>query len=231
MAVPLQIYDRRERALVRLADVVLWPLSLTARRGRPGRRSHVPRRAVKRVLLLRLERIGDLLMTLDGIRDARATWPDADIDLVVGGWNRPLADLIPGVTRVETMSVSWLAREGRGDDWPSLLGQARRWRKREYDVAVNFEPDIRSNLLLWLSGAPIRVGYSSGGGGAFLTSHALYDPAQHVATNARQLIARAGAWRGSLSPRPAPTPGVRSWPFPPQRVGRSPRHWHPRAGL
>jgi ADP-heptose:LPS heptosyltransferase len=189
MAASLQIYDRRERALVRLADVVLWPLSLTPRRRRPG--------PVQRVLLLRLERIGDMLMTVDAIRDARATWPGADIDLVVGGWNRPLADLIPGVTRVETMSVSWLAREGGGDDWPTLIAQARRWRTRRYDVAVNFEPDIRSNLLLWFAGAPIRVGYSSGGGRAVLTSHAPYDPGQHVATNARQLIARAAAATGT----------------------------------
>ena len=43
---------------------------------------------VRRVLLLRLERIGDLLMVLDAIRDARAAWPDAEIDLAVGSWNR-----------------------------------------------------------------------------------------------------------------------------------------------
>ena len=37
----------------------------------------------ERILLLRLERIGDLLMTLPAIRDVRALAPTAEIDLVV----------------------------------------------------------------------------------------------------------------------------------------------------
>ena len=64
----LQIYDPRERALVRAADAALAPLGLVA--------SSAGGRPVRRVLLLRLERIGDLLMVLDAIRDARAAWPD-----------------------------------------------------------------------------------------------------------------------------------------------------------
>jgi lipopolysaccharide heptosyltransferase II len=72
-----------------------------------------------------------------------------------------------------------------------MLAQARSWRSRRYDLAVNFEPDIRSNLLTWLSGAPRRVGYSSGGGGAFLTDATPYAPRDHVSVNARRLISRA----------------------------------------
>ena len=36
-------------------------------------------------------------------------------------------------------------------------------------LVINFEPDIRTNFLAWLTGAPMRVGYWTGGGGAFLT--------------------------------------------------------------
>ena len=43
------------------------------------------------ILLLRLERIGDLLMALDAIRAVRLLAPDARIDLVVGSWNEGLA--------------------------------------------------------------------------------------------------------------------------------------------
>jgi ADP-heptose:LPS heptosyltransferase len=53
---------------------------------------------------------------------------------------------------------------------------------------LNFEPDIRSNLLLALSGAPRRVGFSSGGGGAFLTDALSYTPTAHTAANALRLI-------------------------------------------
>jgi lipopolysaccharide heptosyltransferase II len=178
----LQIYDARERWLVRAADAALAPLAWRRRRPAVDR----PRR----ILLLRLERIGDLLMALGAIRAARQAWPDAEIDLVVGSWNLPIAGLIRDVTRVETLDAPWLARGAGGLSWPALLGRARTWRGR-YDLAINFEPDIRSNLLVWLSGAAARVGYWTGGGGALLTDAGAFDPASHVDVNARRLIARA----------------------------------------
>jgi ADP-heptose:LPS heptosyltransferase len=177
------IYDARERFMVRVFDAALAPLKWFG----PNRRQE----AVQRVLLLRLERIGDLLMTLDAIHDARRFWPEARIDLAVGAWNAQLAELIPGLARVHVVSVPWLARDSAGDSWRTLIATARRWRTVAYDVIVNFEPDVRTNFLTWIAGGRTRFGYESGGGGAFL-SHALrYDVSTHSATNARRLIAHA----------------------------------------
>ena len=106
----LQIPRGRERALVGTADLALTPLRLFRRHAATG--------AVKRVLLLRLERIGDLLMVLDAIGAARAAWPDAEIDLAVGSWNAPIARLIPGIARLEVADVpGW-----RDYDFPELDG-------------------------------------------------------------------------------------------------------------
>jgi ADP-heptose:LPS heptosyltransferase len=183
----LQIPYRQERVLVGLADAGLraakglgWP---RASRNRGG----VPRR----ILLLRLERIGDLLMVLDAIAMVRSLAPGAHIDLAVGSWNLPLAQLVAGIDSVETLDVPWMAREGAGLTWRALLRHARAWQKREYDIAINFEPDIRSNLLLALSGAPRRIGFGSGGGGALLTDAVAPDPRAHTAENAKALVRRA----------------------------------------
>jgi ADP-heptose:LPS heptosyltransferase len=154
------------------------------------------------VLLLRLERIGDLLMTLEAIAAARQAWPHAEIDLAVGSWNAAIARLIPGVHQLIVLDVPWLARGSRGHSWGALLNAARSWRGRRYDLVLNFEPDIRSNVLAWLSGAPARVGYSSGGGGALLTGAAPYDPSSHVSVNARRLVERASGREGVDSARP-----------------------------
>jgi ADP-heptose:LPS heptosyltransferase len=195
----LQIYEPRERALVATADVALSPLRWFARRSAVAQN-------VQRVLLLRLERIGDLLMVVEAIADARAAWPAADIDLVVGSWNEGLARLVPGVTRVETIDVPWLARGARGASWPELISRARSWHSRDYDLAINFEPDIRSNFLVWRSGATRRFGYWSGGGGAFLTDTFEYQPAAHVADNARALVASAAGRTPPAAGLPTPTP-------------------------
>lgn len=179
----LQIYEPRERLLVGLADWSIRPFTWFR---------STPRSAtVGRVLLMRLERIGDLLMVLGAIRDARAAWPAAEIDLAVGSWNLPIATLIPGISRVEAADAPWLARGNPNVSNAALIRQARQWRTRGYDLVVNFEPDIRSNFLAWLTGAPRRHGYWTGGGGAFLTDALEYHPAAHVSVNARQLIAHA----------------------------------------
>src|SRR5688500_10701937 len=184
----LQIPYRRERALVGLADAGLAMAALLGwpRRSRAGRDTRS-----RRILLLRLEKVGDLVMVLEAIAMVRALAPDAAIDLVVGSWNRPLAILIPGVTSVETLDVPWIARAGTGLPWRALIARAKAWRSRQYDLAINFEPDIRSNLLLALSGAPRRVGFLSGGGGALLTDAVAPDPRAHIAENAKTLVERA----------------------------------------
>lgn len=195
----LQIDDRLERALVGLADLGLRPLTWTRRTVDAGA-------PIRRILLLRLERIGDLLMVLDAIGEAAAAWPQAEIDLAVGSWNVPLARLLPAVHRVHTLDVPWLAREGTGAGWPHLIRAARAWRGRDYDLVINFEPDIRSNVLGWLSGAPRRVGYESGGGGSLLTQAMRYDRGRHVRENARALVASATGRRvegAHVPPHPA----------------------------
>jgi lipopolysaccharide heptosyltransferase II len=183
----LQIYARRERAMVSAADAVLRPLAWT----RPLRKAATS--PIRRILLLRLERIGDLLMTLDAIALARRSWPNATIDLAVGSWNVPLAKLIPGIDTIIPIDVPWLARERKGETWTALWSRARGWKRQRYDLAINFEPDIRSNVLAWLSGAPSRYGYWTGGGGALLTSPVAFEPAEHVGTNAERLVAAAVA--------------------------------------
>lgn len=131
-------------------------------------------------------------MVLDAIALVRTMAPDAAIDLVVGSWNRSLAGLISGV-HVETLDVPWIARKGHGLRWGALIARAKAWRSKEYDLAINFEPDIRSNLLLALSGATRRIGFLSGGGGSMLTEAMAPDPQAHIAENAKALVARAFA--------------------------------------
>jgi ADP-heptose:LPS heptosyltransferase len=181
----LQIYDARERAMVGTADRLIAAAAAVARPFRRRRRPAAP----ARILVLRLERIGDLLMALPAIGDLRDAWPSAAIDLVVGSWNAPLAQAIRGVSRVQTLDAAWLARESTGRGLAGLLAAARVWRTERYDLALNFEPDIRSNLLLAASGAAWTAGYSTGGGGPLLDVALEYDPAAHTTANARRLVA------------------------------------------
>ena len=194
----LQIYDARERVLVRTADAALRLVAAVPRALRGRKHASEP----ARILLLRLERIGDLVMALPAIRDVRTLAPTAEIDLLVGSWNASLAKAIPHVSRVETVDARWLAREGEGLGLGALLMAARSWKRRRYDLAINFEPDIRSNLMLAASGADRTAGWANGGGGAALDLALDYDPASHTSLNARRLVATAFARQPAESAKP-----------------------------
>jgi ADP-heptose:LPS heptosyltransferase len=180
----LRIPETRERLLVRAADATLAIASAVTRPFRRRRSSGEPRR----IVLFRLERIGDLIMALEAIQEVRARAPAARIDLVVGSWNAPLARAVPGIDRIETLDAWWLAREGEGRGMAALLRAAWRWRSRRYDLAINFEPDVRSNLLAAAVGAARTAGWKSGGGGPALDVALDYDPSEHTTANARRLV-------------------------------------------
>jgi ADP-heptose:LPS heptosyltransferase len=71
---------------------------------------------------------------------------------------------------------------------PALLRTAWSWRARRYDLAINFEPDIRSNLIAAAAGAARTAGWASGGGGTLLDDALDYDVTAHTAQNARRLV-------------------------------------------
>ena len=192
----LQIANPRERLAVAAADAGLRLAALFR-----GRRTQPAAGDIRRILVLRIERIGDLIMSFPAFHALRAGAPHAEIDLVVGSWNRSLAALIPGVNRIDTMDVPWLARGAAGDRWPALIRQARGWRTRRYDLAVNLEGDIRSHILMSLAGARWQAGFGMAGGGPLLDRVVPFDPTSHTAVNGWRL---AGAALSDAVPRSYP---------------------------
>lgn len=83
-----------------------------------------------------------------------------------------------------------------------MFKAAREWRRESYDLAINFEPDIRTNLLLAASGARRTAGWTSGGGGSLLDVRLDYDTSQHSSANARRLVSAVFGRMLPAPPRP-----------------------------
>jgi lipopolysaccharide heptosyltransferase II len=213
----LQLGDRRERAAVGLADLGLRVAARFLARGAPA--AGTPRS----VLLLRLERVGDLLMSLDAIAAVRRQVPEAKIDLVVGGWNEPIARLIPGIDRVEVLNAPWLARGDGGESMRALAARAWAWRPRRYDLAINFEGDIRSNAMIGLSGAARRVGFGMAGGAPMLTDVVPFDPSIHTRSSSLRLVERAFALPGRSLESVRPSGAAPRLVLPQQAIERAAR--------
>jgi ADP-heptose:LPS heptosyltransferase len=165
-----RIYDLRERLLIGALDLP-GRLTLGLWNAIRGSRS-VDLAAVREVLVLRLDRIGDVFMSLPALADLRVALPQARIRLAVGQWSADAARTAP-VDEVLVWNAPWVGRPSEGaDTLRGLYAKAKGLRANRIDLAVDLQGDIRASLLLWASGARHRVGYANTGG-RYLLTHAV----------------------------------------------------------
>ena len=190
-----RIYDPLERALVgaldlpgRLACGILEAVGL-ARAAAPPERA-----ALREVLVLRLDRIGDVLMSLPALGALRAALPAAHIRLVVGKWSAEVARSAP-VDEVLVWSAPWVGRPAEGaEGFGALARKARALRREHLDLALDLQGDVRASILMRLSGARVRVGYANTGGGYLLTHVVpLDETVSWVEQNRRAVVAAVGS--------------------------------------
>jgi len=101
---------------------------------------------VKRILIVRMSALGDIvhaLPVLAAIRDARA---DIDVDWLADRKYAPILDFVEG------LSERIIGR-------PGLSKAVGRLRSREYDVAVDLQGLLKSAAMARLSGAPRVIGF------------------------------------------------------------------------
>ena len=185
-----RVYEPRERALLWAADL---PGRLTLGLFRRFRRATpvVPLQTPAEVLVLRLDRIGDVLMCLPALADLRAALPHARIRLAVGAWSEQVVRRAP-VDEVLVWSAPWVGRATEGAaSLRDLLGRARALRPAKLDLAIDLQGDIRAMTLMWLTGARRRVGYANTGGEYLLTDVVPLDETVSWVTQNRRAVATA----------------------------------------
>lgn len=117
------------------------------------------------MLLVRLDEIGDVVMTTPLLRELRRNLPDAWITLVVKPAVYNLVELCPYVNEVLTYDRTASGRFAeQRRHWRALrLGLKHLWRHR-FDLAIlpRWDADYyHGPFLTYFSGAPRRVGYSA----------------------------------------------------------------------
>lgn len=128
---------------------------------RLGYREQIPI-GVENILIVRLDVIGDMVLTSGFIRELRKNFPNANITLIVSPLVYPIVELCPYVNEVLTFDIKKL-----GENFPSALEKIATfckehlWRKH---FSIAFSPQWGSDnlpglLMCWLSGARERVGY------------------------------------------------------------------------
>lgn len=106
---------------------------------------------IKRVLLVRLRRIGDVVMTTPAITALRRGLPSAHISYVI---ETPYRELIEGNPHVDEAIVL-----PRPLGAKRFLDAIRMLRKERFDVAIDFHGGPTASLLTYFSGAKRKIGY------------------------------------------------------------------------
>lgn len=119
----------------------------------------------KRILCIRLSAVGDVINTLPALEALRRGRPDAFIGFVVEDRAHDLITNHPSVDRVHLYRRKRWARWLRQPvHWGKLYEEfsafLREIRREKYDVALNFQSNLKGALHALLSGAPTRVGFS-----------------------------------------------------------------------
>jgi len=164
-----RVQDPWERLLLSALDLPARAIhGVAAGFGRP-RPASVDPSQLREVLVLRLDRIGDVLMSLPALADLRTGLPRARIRLAVGRWSAEIARSAP-VDEILVWSASWAGRADEGAEGPlALARKAAALRARRPDLAIDLQGDVRALLLMRLTGARLRVGYANTGGASLLT--------------------------------------------------------------
>lgn len=155
--------------------------------------------AARRVLAVRLDNLGDVLLTTPAIRALRQSLPAASLTLLASEVGAQVGRLNPDLHDVVVYAAPWM------DPWGKLpLDSAREQQAiaalaaGEYDAAVIFTSFRQSALpaayLCYLAGIPLRLAASIDGPGSLLTiRHRHPERMMHEVERGLDLAAAIGA--------------------------------------
>lgn len=131
--------------------------------------------SLMRILALVPGGIGDQILFFPTLDDLKATYPNAQIDVVV----EPSAKAAYRVSKSVSDTILFeFSGSNSLADWGNLLGVLR---DREYDIALSLSQGWGTGFLLWLSGIPTRIGYAGGAAQSFFTKTIALNPDQYEA--------------------------------------------------
>jgi lipopolysaccharide heptosyltransferase II len=169
---------------------------------------------VKRILCVRLDRLGDVLMTTPAIHALRKAAPGRHIALLTSSVGGELAPFLEDVDEVITYDAPWHGFAPRSDA-AAYMAMARTLRERRFDAAVIFtvysQNPLPSAMLCYLADIPRRLAHCRENPYELLTDWIRepepYDGVRHEVERQLQLVATIGAtnadtrMRFSVSPQ------------------------------
>lgn len=120
--------------------------------------------SIKKILVINLAFIGDVILVTPVTRGLRENYPHAAIDMLVIPAAAPIAELNPYIDDVMVYD-----KRGKHKKMSSLWSLIRGLRTKKYDLTISTNFALRNAMVAWSTGAPYRVGYDAQHANWFLT--------------------------------------------------------------
>ncbi len=109
---------------------------------------------IQRILLLRTDRIGDVVLTTPAVSILRYLFPDLQITFMARRYTEPLLKCHRHIDHIICYEP---ASKHKG--FPGHLKLAREIRKKQFDAAIFFYPRPWLAFVVRMAGIPLRIGY------------------------------------------------------------------------
>jgi heptosyltransferase-1 len=124
-----------------------------------------PPEGIRRIAIVRLSAFGDVVMALPALEGLRAAFPGAHIAWIVEERARGLLEGHPAIDElIDFPKARWKTALRKGGEPRRALAEMRAfWRNlrgQGFDLAVDFQGNLKSGLVTWATGARIRLGYA-----------------------------------------------------------------------
>ena len=110
---------------------------------------------MRKILLIRTDRIGDTLLTLPVVKPIKEKWPHCKIDFLARGYTHPILENVKEINQILNYDPEGVHRGIRGH---KLL--ATEIRQQDYETAILFYPRLGLTFALWRAGVHRRIGTS-----------------------------------------------------------------------
>lgn len=116
------------------------------------------RPVIRRVLIMKLDHLGDLIMSLPALERMRRYFAGATIDLLVGSWNASMARDLRVANRVIAFDAFPRNSSEEEPDVAATLGKFRSLVVDDYDLAIDLRTDVDTRILLGSVNAALKAG-------------------------------------------------------------------------
>ena len=111
-----------------------------------------------KILVIRLDRIGDMTLSLPAIEAIRRRFPNAAISVMVRPYTQ---DIVNGHPAVDEVIPYYYEKKGRHASFLGGLRFITEISKRHFDIAFILHPSNRSYNVAFFAGIPYRIGFKT----------------------------------------------------------------------